>query len=202
MILLPIDPISILRDRFHNGLCPHQHACFAEKMESFDMHRPAMKLGDDDRKIFRLAEFILLVRHQAALFFREAEEFGDRIIEESFGDMLFVESEIILEMVAEGLLVLLVPFAGEAFDQPPIRQGLAGETSQLRDGLSGIGNSHKVTASIKKPHGDFKSAEDPRAAGIDVKKFGVQTAVVDQDGKACGAGFFVVDAHKFLCCQC
>ena len=99
-----------------DGLGADQDPGFAEKVETFYMYRSSMELCDYDREVFGLAELVFLVRDQAALFLGEAEQFRDGIIEESISYVLFVEGEVVLEMVAEGFVVLLVALAWEAFN--------------------------------------------------------------------------------------
>ena len=141
----------------------------------------AMELRDDDREVFGLAEFVLLVGDEATLLFRQAKEFGDRVVKEGFGDVFFVEGEVVLEMVAEGFFVLLVAFTGETFHEAAVGEGLAGKTSQLRNGLAAAGDCDKMSASSEKPHGDFQLTENPRPAGINGEEFRVESPIVDHD---------------------
>jgi len=128
-----------------------------------------------------VADLVFLVGNEAALFFGKAKEFGDGVVEEGVGDVLFVEGEVILEVAAEGFFVLLVAFAREAFDEPAIREGLAGEAGQFGNCFTTTSYGNEVAATGEEPHGDFEAAEDAGAAGIDGKEFGMEAAVVDED---------------------
>ena len=132
---------------------------------------------------------------EAALLFGEAEKFGDGIVEEGLGDVLFVEGEVVLEVVAEGFFVLLVALAGESFDEAAVGEGFGGEAGEFGDGFSAGGDGDEVTAGGEKPHGDFEAAEDAGAAGIDGEEFRMQATVINEDGEAGATGFFVMDAH-------
>ena len=185
----------VFGDGFHDRLRPHQHAGFAQEVEAFDVDGAAVERGDDDRKIFGLAQVVFLVRNQAGLFLGQAQEFRDGIIKKSLGHVLFIEGEVILEVVAEGFFVLLVAFAGEAFDQAAIGEGFAGEAGEFRNGLSAAGDGDKMAAAGEEPHGDFETAKDTRPASVNGEEFRMQTAVIDEDRQASAAWFFVMNTH-------
>jgi hypothetical protein len=150
-------------------------------VEAFEVNGPAMQGRHDDRQILGLAQFVLLVGDQSALFLSEAEEFGDGVIEEGLGHVLFVEGEVVLEVVAEGFFVLFIAFAGEAFDEPTVGEGFGGEAGEFGDGFAAGGDRDEMAAAVEEPHGDFETAEDAGASGIDGEEFRMEPTVVDED---------------------
>jgi hypothetical protein len=171
----------VLGDRFHDGLGADEDAGFAQEVEAFDVDGAAVELGDDDREVFGLAEFIFLMGDESALFFGEAEELGDGVFEEGLGDMFLVEGEVVLEVVAEGFFVLLVAFAGEAFDEAAFGEGLAGEAGDFGDGFAAAGDGDEVAAIGQETHGEIEAAEGADAACFDGEEFGVELTVVHED---------------------
>jgi hypothetical protein len=171
----------VFGDRLDDGLGADEDAGIAEEVEAFDVDSAAVKLRDDDGEVLGLAHLVFLVGDEAALIFGEAKEFGHGVFEEGFGDMFLVEGEVVLEVVAEGLFVLLVALAGEAFDEAAIGEGFGGEAGEFRDGFPGGGDGDEVSAGGDKPHGDVEAAKDATAPGIDGEQLRMQTAVVDED---------------------
>jgi len=150
-------------------------------MEPFDVHGSAMERGDDDREVHSLAEGVFLVRDQAALFFSKAKKLGNGVLEERFGDVLFVEGEVVLEVVSDGFFVLFITFTGEALDQATVGDGFAGEAGQFGDRFATVGDSDEMSAANEEPHGDFHAAQDAGPTGLDGKVLGMQTAVENKD---------------------
>jgi hypothetical protein len=168
-------------DGLDDGLGADEDAGFAEEVETFDMDGPAVELGDDDGEVFGLAEGVLLVGDQAVLLFGEAEEFGDGVIEEGFGDVLFVEGQVILEMGADDLLVLLIALAGEAFDKAAVGEGFGGEAGEFGDGFAAAGDGDEVAAAAEDAHGKIQAAEGADATGVDGEKFRMEAPIVNKD---------------------
>jgi len=150
-------------------------------MEPFDVYGTAMESRDGDGEVFGLAELVFLVGDEAVLFLGQAEQLGDGVFEERFGDVLFVERKVVLEVVAEGFFVLLVAFTGEPFDESAIGQCFGGETCQFGDGFSVSGDGDEVSAASEEPHGDFESAQDARPASFDDEVLRMETAIVNKD---------------------
>ena len=95
--------------------------------------------------------------------------------------MLFVQGEVVLEVVAQGLFVLLVTLAGEAFDQAAVGEGFAGETGEFGDGFAPARDSNQMAAAGKEAHGEIKTAQRTNAAGFDGEKFRMKATVVNED---------------------
>jgi len=158
-----------------------EDAGFAEEVEAFDVDGAAVELGDDDGEVFGLAELVFLVGDHAGLFFSEAEEFGDGVIEEGVGDVFFIEGEIVHELIAERFFVLFVAFTGEALDEAAIGEGFGGEAGEFGDGFSAAGDRYEVTATHEEGDIDIETAEEAIASEIGGKEFRMESAIINED---------------------
>jgi hypothetical protein len=176
-----IEGRSVLGDRFDDRLGAHEHAGFAEEVEAFDVDRTAVELGHHDREVLGLTLLIFLVGNEAILFFSKAKKFGHGVVKESLSDVLLVEGKVVLEMVAEGLFVLLVAFAGETLDQTAVGQSLRREAGQFRDRFASARHCDKMATTGQQAHGKVEAAQGADAASFNGEEFWVKAPVIDED---------------------